>query len=103
MSTVYESIEDAKRTAARLGGIDYDSAVFEEVPGLTVGSPFSDILLEDEECPKELKEKIIEVQKAQKAFKFLNKDGEEVKIVIGPFRHGFELWIVGPYGYAVRT
>lgn len=98
MSTVYESVEEAKRAAARFGGIDYDSAVFKEVPELTVGGPLDHIL-----PAEEAKKRIVELKKAQKAFKFLNKNGEEVKIVISPFRHGFELWLVGNNGFSVRT
>jgi hypothetical protein len=39
---------------------------------------------------------------SHKSFIFNNKEGKQVKIVITPFRSGFDCWVVGENGWAIR-
>lgn len=39
---------------------------------------------------------------SHKSFVFKNHEGKEVRIVVSPFRSGFDCWVVGDNGWAVR-
>jgi hypothetical protein len=39
----------------------------------------------------------------QKGFRFKDKGGREVKIVICPVHDGFELWFLGPKGSGIQA
>jgi len=99
MSTMFSSVEEAKTTVGFLGGTD--PATFEEVPDLHVGG-LETILLEDPNTDEATKQQIRDRIAAQQGFKFTDSEGNEIKIVIGPFRDGFDCWIIGPAGMAIR-
>ena len=102
MTTKFESIEFAKAYATRLAGIDPKTAVFTEDPKLKV-EDMSCMLLSEPDVSDEMKQEIRARLDAQKGFRFKNKNGVEVSIVIGPFRDGFDLWFLGPNGFAQRV
>ncbi|MCG2692934.1 hypothetical protein L6279_02380 [Candidatus Parcubacteria bacterium] len=101
MSTMFGNIEEAKAYAAFGGGVDLRTTIFEEVEGLQAADMGAQ-LLDDPGTSKEVKQEIRDRLNAQKAFKFTNCKGIEVTIVIGPFREGYDLWIIGPQGQAIR-
>ncbi|MCX6761901.1 MAG: hypothetical protein NTY33_03640 [Candidatus Moranbacteria bacterium] len=99
MTITFDSIEDAKEYVAYITGSD--PKIFEKVEGLKVAG-MEAFLLDDPETSEEIKQSIRDKIDAQQAFKFTNAKGVEVSIVIGPFRDGFDCWIVGDKGTAVR-
>lgn len=102
MTTKFESVESAKNYASYLAGVNPETTEFTEDPELKVrdvGSWLLDFPDTSEETKKEIRSKIA----AQKGFRFKNKKGEEVRIVIGPFRGGFDLWLIAPNGFAQRV
>jgi hypothetical protein len=102
LTTKFESIEAAKSYAAYLAGVDPKTTKFIEDPKLKV-EDISCILLDDPNTSEEIKKEIRNRIAAQKGFRFKNKDGKEVSIVIGPFRDGFDLWLIAENGWAVRV
>jgi len=99
MTTTFDSVNQAKRVVAGMAGVDPET--FEEVAGLNVmGMEVG--LLDDPETSEELKQLIRDKIEAQKGFKFITLDGKEAKIVIGPFRDGFDCWVIGDKGCALR-
>lgn len=99
MSSEFGSIEEAKIIVASLMGGDLDT--FKEISGVHVRN-MGHLLLDDPDTPEETKEQIRKEIDAQKAFTFNTKDGREVKIVISPFRRGFDCWVLTEKGFAVR-
>ncbi|MCK5413581.1 MAG: hypothetical protein KAI57_04380 [Candidatus Pacebacteria bacterium] len=99
MTTMFESIEDAKNTIATM--TDVDSDTFEEVPDLHVYD-VGTMLLSNPDISTKTKELIQKRIECQKGFKFKDKNKKEVKIVIGPFRSGFDCWILGEGESAYR-
>jgi hypothetical protein len=99
MTTKFDSVEDAKAFVASIAGADPET--FTEVPSLRVDS-MSALLLNDPDASEELKKEIRDQMEAQKGFQFTNVNGIEVKIVIGPFRDGFDCWVFGDNGGAMR-
>ena len=99
MSTKFSSIYDAKVYVAFRVGVAPET--FEEVDDLKVVG-FEASLLDDPDTSEEIKKEIRDRIEAQKAFKFKTPEGIEIKIVIGPFRDGFDCCIVGDNGAAMR-
>ncbi|MFA5070165.1 MAG: hypothetical protein WC528_02685 [Patescibacteria group bacterium] len=99
MSREFSSVEEAKHYAAAMAGLDPDKVTFEEVSNLKV-STIADHLLSDPKTPERVKASIRKRRKAQKVFKFMTPNGE-AKIVIGPFRDGFDCWAIGENGFAM--
>jgi hypothetical protein len=100
MSTEFPSPEEAKRYVAACCELDPAKVVFEEVPDLKVGG-VETVLLDDPSISEVIKKSIRDRIAAQQAFKFKTPKGD-VTIVIGPFRSGFDCWVVGDKGYATR-
>jgi hypothetical protein len=62
------------------------------------------MLLDDPDYPEREKERIRERSAAQKSFNFKNSRNEDVSIVIGRFRNGYDLWFVNlETGFAARV
>jgi len=38
-----------------------------------------------------------------KVYEILNSKGEKAQFAVGPFRDGYELWLIGPGGMMLRT
>jgi len=102
MTTKFESVENAKNYVCHLAGVDPKTTEFAEDPNLKV-EDMSCMLLDDPDTSEKIKKEIRDRIAAQKGFRFKNKDGEEVSIVIGPFRDGFDLWLIAPNGWASRV
>ena len=101
MSTEFSSVEEAKSYVAICCELDPNKLVFEEVPNLKVLG-MDAMLLDDSDTSEEIKQSIRDRIDAQKGFKFQTPTGEEVKIVIGPFRDGFDCWVIGKHETAMR-
>ena len=99
MTTKFDSVKDAKAYVASIAGADPEA--FIEVPELKVAS-MSALLLDDPETSDEMKQSIRDQMAAQKGYRFSNAHGIEVRIVIGPFRNGFDCWVFGDKGGAMR-
>jgi hypothetical protein len=99
MSTMFDSVEEAKGFIAMKAGVN--PTTLEEVEGLHIGG-METILLDNPAVSEEIKQEIRARIDAQKGFKFKTSDGKEVRIVIGPFRNGFDCWIIGDNGTAIR-
>jgi len=99
MSSMFNSVEEAKAVVASM--VSVDPATFEEVEGLHVVG-MEAFLLDDPDTSETVKQNIRDKIKAQKGFKFRAPDDKEIKIVIGPFRDGFDCWVIGDNGYSVR-
>jgi len=41
--------------------------------------------------------------KTVKVYEILNSKGEKAQFAVGPFRDGYELWLIGPGGMMLRT
>lgn len=93
MSTQFRTVEEAKGYAAYCAGVNV--ADFKEVSELKVGDMGS-MLLDDPDTSDEVKKSIRDQIAAQVGFEFLNGKGQKVQIVIGPFREGFDLWLINP-------
>ncbi|NQU77872.1 hypothetical protein HQ544_04210 [Candidatus Falkowbacteria bacterium] len=102
MSTQFNTVDEAKDYAAACAGVSPKKTTFEKVEGLQVAG-MEAMLLDDPDTSEELKQQIREKMNAQQGFKFTNHQGQEVKIVIGPFRDGFDLWLVGENGLTFRV
>jgi len=102
MTTKFESVESAKNYACYLAGVDPKNTEFVEDQNLKVRDVGS-WLLDFPDTSEKIKEEIRAQISAQKGFRFKNKDGKEVSIVIGPFRDGFDLWLIAPNGFAQRV
>lgn len=102
MTTKFESVESAKNYACYLTEVDPKNTEFVEDPNLKV-EDMSCMLLDDPSTSEKIKKEIRDRIAAQKGFRFKNKDGKEVSIVIGPFRDGFDLWFIAPNGWARRV
>ena len=68
---------------------------FKEVLGLQVADMGS-ILLDDPETSEITKKYILDRLASQIGFEFVNEKGIKGQIVIGPFREGFDLWLINP-------
>ena len=99
MTTTFGSVDDAKECIASMTGAELSS--FEEVPNLCVGG-METMLLDSPSVSKEVKASIQARLDAQKGFKLVTPKGQEVQIAIGPFRDGFDCWIVQKNGMAHR-
>ena len=99
MSSMFNSVDEAKSVVAEMAGVD--PATFEDVPDLHVGG-METMLLDDPNTDEAIKQEIRDRIAAQKGFKFTDSHGQECKIVIGPFRDGFDCWIIGQNGAAMR-
>lgn len=99
MTMMFESVEQAKEVVASMAGADPET--FVEVEGLQVGG-MELRLLDDSSTSEQTKQRIRDRLAAQKGFKFKNKEGKEYKVVIGPFRDGFDCWVVRKNGMALR-
>ena len=95
MTTKFESVESAKNYAAYLAGVDPKTTEFVEDSRLKV-EDMSSTLINDSKVSKKTKKEIHDQIAAQKGFRFKDKNGKELQIVIGPLRDGFDLWLVGP-------
>lgn len=83
MTTMYRSEEEAITEACRLAGVprsNADGIVPEEETVFQIGS-----------------------YRVVNKYTIKNKFGEPAAFGIGPLREGFELWLFGPNGEAIRT
>lgn len=101
MTTQFDSPEQAKAAFALMAGVDPEDAQFQEISELKVGG-LTTLLLDDPETSEELKAAIRHRIDAQQAYS-LKTDSGDVRIVIGPFRDGYDLWIVSENGMAMRV
>jgi hypothetical protein len=103
MTTCYGSVDSAKKTAVFFMGLDLNQVEFEEIPCLNcIG--LEGLLLDDPDVSEEEKQSIRDRLNSQSGFKIKGPDGKELQIVIGPFREGFELWLVNSNtGMCLRT
>lgn len=100
MSTEFSSVQEAKNYVALEVGLDPRTAVFTDAPGLkAVG--LDALLLRDPDASDEVKARIQARIEAQQGFVLTHPKGN-IKIVIGPFRDGFDCWVVTNSGNAVR-
>jgi hypothetical protein len=95
---MFESVDEAKAVAASIVGVDPES--FEDDPSLCVGG-IEVGLLDDPDTSEEIKREIRARLDTQKGFK-TTKNGEEIRIVIGPFRSGFDCWFISKNGFGMR-
>ncbi len=101
MSTMFSCVRAAQEFVAVGAGRDPETVIFEEVEDLRAGGLELE-LLDDPAVSEDIKKSIREKLAAQQGFKFTNCNGAEVKIVIGPFRDGYDCWLVGLDGLAFR-
>jgi hypothetical protein len=100
MTTKFESIDEAKIYLSKI--FYFDPSKIEEDSNLKV-SGMDFFLLESEDIPEEVKKSIIEQFDAQKGFRVQASVGE-ILFVIGPFRDGFDCWVINPEtGLSVRV
>ena len=92
MTTKFNSVKEAKGHLAAIFGFNPSKA--EEVSDLKVYG-MDTILLEDESTSEEIKKSIRDRIEAQKGFKVQTTKGE-LQFVIGPFRDGFDCWVIDP-------
>lgn len=103
MTTTFPSIESAKRYAAVLVGVNPNNVEFIEDPGLKV-EDMSALLLDCPDVSEDIKKEVRDRIAAQKGFRFKDREGKDVMIVIGPFRDGFDLWLIDQQsGWAHRV
>jgi hypothetical protein len=81
---MFKNIEEAKEYAAGLAGVDPATTVFKKTEGITVVLGMDADFVENPKMPEEIKKKIRARIEAQQAFKFNDKWGKEITIVIGP-------------------
>jgi hypothetical protein len=101
LTTKFKSIEEAQAYALLITGAPITTE-FVEDPKLKVWD-MRCMLLRDPNTPEEVKKEIRNWIAAQKGFRFKDKNGKEVLIVITPFRDGFDLWFIAPNGAATRV
>lgn len=101
MTTQFDSPEQAKAAIARMAGLNPDEAEFEENSELKVGG-LETLLLDDPDTSEELKAAIRQRIEAQKGYSLKTPEGEDLRIVIGPFRDGFDLWLIAENGMGMR-
>jgi hypothetical protein len=92
MTTKFETVQKAKEYLAVMCG--FDSSKAEEVQDLKVYG-MAAFLLESDYASEQMKKDIRDQIEAQKGFKVQTAKGE-MQFVIGPFRDGFDCWIVDP-------
>ena len=98
MSTLFDRAENAKDYGIIMAGVDPQKTEVIEDDSLGVQSAGG--FLSDQHTP-EGREQIVQDLQGQKGYRFRNKDGVEVAIVVAPFREGFCVWgIVN--GMAIR-
>jgi len=95
---MFNSVDEAKAVASSMIGVDPES--FEYDQNLCVGG-MEVCLLDDPDMSEEIKQEIQARLDAQQGFK-TTKDGEDIQIVIGQFRSGFDCWLIGKNGFGVR-
>ena len=87
MTTQFETFEGAKKYGAFCAGVDIGTMMTED-PDLKVCGAGG----------------FLEPDLQQRGFRFKNAKGEEVGIVIGPFRDGYDLWLISlDGGMSVRV
>jgi len=101
VSTTFPTVDFAKTIAGFYA--DVDPETFQEDPDLKVSSPFGDDNLDDPKLSDEKRAQIIARRETQQGFRFENKDGVKLGIVIEPFREGFCLWLIEEGGMARRA
>ncbi len=101
MSKCFLSEEAAKSYILLQCGLDPAKTEIKEVPGLqTMG--LDALLLDDPECSEELKSRIKNKYNAQKGFEVKVPGKGRLRFVIGPFRDGFDCWVLNDNGTALR-
>ena len=95
---IFKSIRLAQKKAALISEA-HPKTRFENIK-LYVISPFMEYMLKDMHIPRELIEKWMARLKLQQGYKFKNKTGKEVKIVIEPFENGYVCWTIKKDGVA---
>lgn len=83
MTTMYANEEEAIAAACRFAGVDGHAA--------------------DNITPVDETIETFGGSHSVKKYAILNKFGKPASFGIGPFRDGFELWLFGPNGEAIRT
>ena len=101
VSTMVRSIEEGKALAAMMVGVDPATTTFVEDPQLRVEPIWMELMKAGDPSVEKLREMEEEVAQ-QHGFRFKDKDGVEIAIVIDRFRDGFSVWAIGPNGGAVR-
>lgn len=100
MSTQFSNPESARDYGISMAGVDPKKIEITEDKTLKVSSAAG--FLSDETTPegREQKEKDLA---GQKGYRFKNKDGIELGVVVAPFRDGFCVWGVSlDTGFAMR-
>jgi predicted transport protein len=90
MSTEFKTVESAKKYVAMKCDINIKD--IKEEDNKTILQKMGEFL-----NPNSIRNK-----DQDKTFTFINKEGKTVKILITPFRSGFDCWVVGENGWSVR-
>lgn len=96
---IFQSIRLAQKKAALVSGA-HSKVKFEEVAGVVILSDFEKTVINRMSPPKELIEHWMLDWKKQKAYKFKNKKGDEVRVVIKPEVDGYSCWLLDANGIA---
>lgn len=100
MSTWFEQAEEARDFGIALGGIDPKTVTLMEDNTLKV--QFAAGFLSDPDTP-EGQERIKKDMEGQTEYRFKNRVGIDVAIVVAPFRNGFCVWgVILPDGPTIR-
>ena len=99
MSTLFDRAEEARDYGMMMAGVDPESTEVIEDNSLRVQSAAGFFI--DQDTPKG-REQIARDLQGQKGYRFKNKNGIEVAIVVAPFREGFCVWGIANNGMALR-
>jgi len=91
MTTEFINPEEAIRVAVSQCGASTDQ--LKEVEDVNATGVFTTTLLKSPEAPEKIKQQIRQKIDAQRAFK-LEREEETILIVVGPFRDGFDCYIM---------
>ena len=95
MSREFRSEDEAKGYAAFGAlGPEWPKMVWKEIETIEVGGVFEDDVMKSPDTSEELKQQINERHLAQRSFRGTKPDGTTLAITIGPFRNGFECWVI---------
>ncbi len=101
MSTPVRTIEEGQKLAAQMAGVEFDPSIFIPDPKLRVVSATAALV--DPSTIEGSEIVAIALLERQHGFRFNNKDGVEVGVVIAPLSGDrFCVWGVTPEGRAVR-
>lgn len=89
---IFKSIRLAQKKAIILSGA-HSKAKFLEMPSVFIMTSLQKLTIEKMSPPKELIEHWRAEWELQKGFKFKNKEGKEIKIIIEPANSGYVCWM----------